>query len=303
MSDSSLPGKSAVRRAFGDAAHEYDDHAFLQREIADRLFERLDYIKLTPKRMLDIGCGTGYATALLAKRFPESVLLAFDLAPNMVTATRQRLGMPSMISRLFGTGSRFSYFTADAERLPLRDACIDCAFSNLALQWCDAGRVAEEVARALAPGGLFMFTTFGPDTLKELRAAFRTADADDATPHVNQFPDMHDVGDALLHAGFSDPVMDQEMIKLTYDALPNLLRELKGIGAHNVLPGRTRGLTGKARWQRMTTAYEQYRDSGRLPASFEVVYGHAWKPLTSPSKTVGGAQQISLSDFKRMVRS
>ena len=143
-----------------------------------------------------------------------------------------------------------------------------------------------------------MFTTFGPDTLKELRAAFK---AIDDSPHVNTFPDMHDIGDILVHAGFADPVMDQETITLTYDELKPLLRELKGIGAHNVLPGRSTGLMGRQRWQRMVDAYERFRKDGRLPATYEVVYGHAWKPEFGKRKTIDGQQQIDLAEFKRMV--
>ena len=186
----------------------------------------------------------------------------------------------------------------DILRRYLADESIDLALSNLALQWCDPERVAKEAARVLTPKGLFMFTTFGPDTLKELRAAFK---AIDDAPHVNIFPDMHDIGDILVHAGFADPVMDQEIITLTYTDLKPLLRELKGIGAHNVLPGRATGLMGKQRWQRMVDAYETLRKDGRLPATYEVVYGHAWKPEFAKRKTIDGQQQIDLAEFKRML--
>ena len=171
--------------------------------------------------------------------------------------------------------------------------------SNLTLQWCDPQQVAKEVARVLRPEGLFMFTSFGPDTLKELRAAFR---AIDDKPHVNRFVDMHDIGDMLVEAGFADPVMDQEIVTLTYPEIAPLLKELKGIGAHNVLNGRSTGLMGRARWLRMVAAYESFRKDGRLPATYEVVYGHAWKPQFSKRKTVDGAQAIDLNEFKRMVK-
>jgi len=151
----------------------------------------------------------------------------------------------------------------------------------------------------LKPGGLVMFTTFGPDTLCELRAAFRAVDD---KPHVNTFVDMHDIGDMLLATGFADPVMDQEVITITYSELKTMLRELKGIGAHNVLPDRDGGLMGKGRWQALLAAYERYRVNGKLPATYEVVYGHAWKPALAKRRTIDGQQAIPLGEFKRMVK-
>ena len=303
MSTLVLPAKRAVGASFGASASTYDEHAFLQREIADRLFERMQYIKLEPSRVLDIGCGTGYATQKLRERYPMATLLALDIAPDMLFAARDKAAhskaaRQSMIKRLFGKQHDREYLCGDAESLPLAGASIDLAVSNLALQWTDPECVAKEAARVLTPQGLFMFTTFGPDTLKELRAAFKSVD--DA-PHVNSFVDMHDIGDILVHAGFSDPVMDQEIVTLTYSELKPLLRELKGIGAHNVLPGRATGLMGKHRWQRMVEAYEQFRVDGRLPATYEVIYGHAWKPAFPKRKTIDGEQQINLDEFKRML--
>ena len=293
-----MPAKRDVRESFGASAGTYDEHAFLQREIGARLFERLQFIKMEPRRVLDLGSGTGYATQRLREHYPSAELVALDIAPAMLTHARRKAGNPSLLKRLLGTSPAPRYLCADAEVLPLASESVDLALSNLALQWCDPERVAREASRVLKPQGLFMFTTFGPDTLKELRAAFKAVD--DA-PHVNTFPDMHDIGDILVHAGFADPVMDQEIVTLTYTDLKPLLRELKGIGAHNVLPGRSTGLMGKQRWQRMVDAYESFRRDGRLPATYEVVYGHAWKPEFSKRKTVEGAQQIDLAEFKRML--
>lgn len=298
MSALPLPAKREVRQSFGNSARTYDEHAFLQREIGDRLFERLQYIKLTPQRVLDIGSGTGYATQKLRERFTQTQLIALDIAPDMLRYARDKSAGMSLMKRLFGRKHDRDYLCADAESLPLASESIDLALSNLAMQWTDPERVAKESLRVLKPQGLFMFTTFGPDTLKELRAAFK---AIDDAPHVNTFPDMHDIGDILVHAGFADPVMDQEVLTLTYDELKPLLKELKGIGAHNVLPGRATGLMGKQRWQRMVDAYERFRKDGRLPATYEVVYGHAWKPEFGKRKTIDGQQSIDLADFKRMV--
>ncbi len=299
MSGFAFPAKRDVRRSFDSAASHYDEHAFLQREIADRLFERMDYIKLTPRRAADLGCGTGYSSQKLRARFPEAELVSLDLAPAMLEVAQKNAPQKSLLGRWLNKGPSHEYLCADIEDLPLADESLDLALSNLAIQWCDPQRVAREAARVLTPKGLFMFTTFGPDTLKELRAAFRSLD--DA-PHVNQFVDMHDIGDMLVEAGFADPVMDQETITLTYAELKPLLRELKGIGAHNVLPGRSAGLMGKQRWQRVVAAYEQFRKEGRLPATYEVVYGHAWKPEFAKRASVDGAQNISLGEFKRMVQ-
>ena len=294
-----LPAKPHVQRAFDRAAESYDAHAVLQREIANRLFERLDYIKLAPQRTLDLGSGTGYATRKLRERFPASALISLDIAPSMLRVAEQQLPRKPILARLFGSSSTDHFLCADAEALPLANASIDFILSNLAIQWCDPEHVAKEAARVLTPTGLFMFTTFGPDTLKELRAAFRSVD--DAQ-HVNNFVDMHDIGDILVHAGFADPVMDQETITLTYQDLNAILRDLKGIGASTVLPGRARGLTGKSRFATLRTAYEQFRQDDRLPATFEVVYGHAWKPATRARKSTDGTQTIGLEDVKAMLR-
>jgi malonyl-CoA O-methyltransferase len=299
MSTMEFPGKRDVRRSFSEAARTYDDHAFLQREIADRLFERLDYIKLEPHIAVDLGSGTGYATRKLRARFPESAAVSLDIAPTMLAAARAHSPGASLVSRLLKRPAPQHYVCADIEMLPLATESMDLVLSNLAMQWCDPQRTAQEAARVLKPKGLFMFTTFGPDTLKELRQAFKSIDD---KPHVNQFVDMHDIGDMLVAAGFADPVMDQETITMTYPDLKPLLRELKGIGAHNVLPGRAAGLMGRQRWQRMVDAYERFREEGRLPATYEVVYGHAWKPEFSRRKTNDGAQSIDLNTFRRMVK-
>ena len=299
MSAFKLPAKLDVQRSFGNAATTYDEHAFLQREIVNRLFDRLDYIKLEPKRVLDLGSGTGYVSDKCRARFPKAELIAIDLALPMLQVAKQRLPQTPALARLLGRLPSQHFICGDAEKLPFANESIDAVISSATLQWCDGELVTKEVSRVLKPNGLFMFTTFGPDTLKELRTAFRAVDD---TPHINEFVDMHDLGDMLVAAGFADPVMDQETITLTYADLKSMLRELKGIGAHNVLPDRARGLMGKSQWQNLTNAYEKFRIDARLPASYEVVYGHAWKPEFSKRKSVDGQQAIGLDEFKRMVK-
>lgn len=294
-----LPLSREIRRSFDQAATSYDENAYLQREIGDRLFERLDYIKLAPERILELGCGTGYVTKKLCGHFPQSAVVALDLAVGMCHYAQLQIPQPTRIARMFGKRASTSFVCANAEQLPLADESMDFVVSNLTLQWCDVEKVSGEAMRVLKANGLFMFTSFGPDTLSELRAAFQQVDD---KPHVNTFVDMHDVGDMLLAAGFSDPVMDQETITVTYSELKTLLHELKGIGAHNVLPERNSGLMGKGRWQALVAAYEHFRTDGKLPATYEVVYGHAWKPEFSKRKPVDGQHTIPLAEFKRRVQ-
>jgi len=267
--------KQQARRAFNKAAATYDAVAELQNEIGDRLIERLDYIRLQPARILDLGAGTGFFTAALLKRYRKADVIALDIAENMLQQVQSRAGWfrkPRCVC-------------ADGESLPFADDSFDLVFSNLMLQWrIDLETAFTELRRVLAPGGLLMFTTFGPDTLMELRASW---EAVDGYSHVNTFIDMHDVGDSLVSTRWAEPVMDSERITVTYRELRTLMRDLKQIGAHNVTLGRPGGLTGRQRMQRMAEAYEQYRTDGVLPASYEVVYGHAWSPLNKQATGFG----------------
>jgi malonyl-CoA O-methyltransferase len=274
-----------IRRAFERAAATYDASAVLQREVGLRMAERLALVKLKPAAILDAGCGTGDALSELSTRYPEAFMLGLDIAYAMLQTARERsvaasAAKRSHFARWFGAGLKSDGAPAlvcgDVSRLPLAAGSVDLVWSNLTLQWINGAAVAfGEFHRVLRSGGLLLFTTFGPDTLKELRRAF--AGADQAT-HVSRFVDMHDLGDQLGEAGFADPVMDTETITLTYDDATVMMRELKAIGAHNATRGRPRGLTGRARWQRVLAALETFRCDGRLPATYEVVYGHAWKP-------------------------
>jgi malonyl-CoA O-methyltransferase len=286
MDEAARPVKRDVRRAFDRAAGTYDGAAVLQREIGDRLLEHLDPVRLEPRRVLDLGCGTGQAFEALARRYPRAALVAVDLAPAMLAKARER--SPWWRRALGATTPALA--CADAEALPIASHCVQLVHSNLVLQWCDAPAVFAEAARVLEPGGLLLFSTFGPDTLKELRAAFSSADG---APHVNAFVDMHDLGDALVGAGLADPVMDMEVITMEYDSALAVARDLKAIGAVNSLASRTRGLPGRARWARMTQAYERFRRDGRLPATFEVVYGHAWK--VAPKRLADGRQVVNFA--------
>ena len=253
-----------VARSFDRAAGSYDAAAVLQKRVRDELVSRLAMVRLAPSVVIDLGCGTGVAAAALRRRFRRTRVLSLDLSPAMLhEAGRRRRPW-----------RRFAGICADAANLPLADGTVDLIFSNLMLQWCgDPEVVFRECARVLRPGGLLTFTSFGPDTLRELRKAWATADQ---YTHVNRFIDMHDLGDAMLRAGLAEPVMDVERYTLTYPDVRGLMRDLKAIGAHNVNAGRARGLTGRRALERMTAAYESERRDGRLPATYEVVYGQAW---------------------------
>lgn len=274
-----IPIKTLARRSFESAAAAYDQAAALQQEVGQRLLQRLDLVKIQPDRILDLGSGTGQCIPDLLARYKKAQVVALDIALPMLWRARKRgrwLRKPRCVC-------------ADAERLPFADSSFDLVFSNLMLQWCvELEVVFTELQRVLRPGGLLLFTSFGPDTLHELRGSWQQVDG---YSHVNAFADMHDVGDALLRTRFADPVMDVERLTVTYADVWKLMRELKQIGAHNVTVGRPRGLTGKARMQRLVGAYEHYRSQGVLPASYEIVNGHAW--------STGAECGISLEGIKR----
>jgi malonyl-CoA O-methyltransferase len=283
LPDAALPEKRAVRRSFERAAATYDRNSVLQCEIGVRLMKHLDPMRLDPDRVVDLGCGTGLFFAPLRERFPKARVIGIDIARPMLEVAAKRT--PWLRRKLGLAAERL--VCADAERLPLASGSVPFVFSNLALQWTRPEAVFAEAARVLSSGGLFLFSTFGPDTLKELRTAFAGVDAH---AHVNPFVDMHDLGDALVHAGFADPVMDMEHITLEYATVEAIARDLKAIGARNSLPGRPRGLSGRGRWREVIARYEGHRRDGVLPATYEVVYGHAWK--AAPKRTADGRQVI-----------
>jgi malonyl-CoA O-methyltransferase len=258
--------KALLREAFNKAVASYDEHAVLQREVARRMVERLDYIRVAPADVLDIGSGTGYSAELLLGRYPGARVIGLDMACALLDHACRRDALRQ----------GFVPLCADMEAVPLADDSVDMVFSSLALQWSDDPAVVfREIARVLKPGGLLMFATFGPDTLRELRASWQAADGH---VHVNAFIDMHDLGDALLASGLAQPVVDADHFTLTYDNTTALLKDLKGIGVRNCNAGRRRGLTGRHRLESMQRAYERFRSDGRLPATYEVIYGHAWAP-------------------------
>jgi len=279
--------KGSARRSFERAAAGYDRAAVLQREIADRLLARLDYVRLDPRLVLDLGCGTGYALAGLYKRFGKARILALDFAFSMLQQARGRGSWRNRPRCLCG----------DVEALPLADASVDLIFSNATFQWCnDIEGTFRECLRVLRPGGLLTFTTFGTDTLWELRGAWSAADGHS---HVSPFLDLHDIGDALVRVRFADPVLDVDRMTVTYSRVRDLMRDLKEIGAHNATSERSRGLTGRQRLAAVEQAYEAHRRDGRLPASYEVLYGIAWAPA---QRRVDGGVAVPVSAVRRAAR-
>ncbi|MCZ7566901.1 MAG: methyltransferase domain-containing protein [Burkholderiales bacterium] len=279
---------AAARRAMTRAARRGHAPDPFAAEIARRMAERLELVRLAPQRVLDVRCGpTAGGDEALHARYPRAEHVTLEPVPP---APRARPGWAARLARPFASRTG-RIACADAGGLPFPPSAFELVWSNLALAaYDDPAAVLREWHRVLAVDGLLMFTTVGPDTLKELRAAF----AFEAPPHVHPFADMHDIGDMLVGAGFADPVIDMEMVTLTYAAFDDLLGDLRRAGATNAHAARRRGLTGRGTWSRARRAYEALaRDGGnarRLPATVEVVYGHAWKP--APRVAADGRQII-----------
>lgn len=284
--------KTGVQRNFSRAAAGYEQVAVLQQTIGQRLLERLEVIRLTPQRILDLGAGAGRLSAQLAQRYDRAQLVQLDLA----------LGMLQQAAQNRGFSGRQSLLCADAEDLPVTGECMEFVFSNLMLQWvAQLDRTLVEAHRVLRPGGLLLFATFGPDSLVELRESW--ASVDDYI-HVNAFTDMHDVGDALVRAGFVDPVMETEPFTLVYDDVAALCKELKHLGAGNVNAGRRKTLTGARAFRAMQAEYRRrYARADGVPATFEAIYGHAWVPGVKQQRQEGLEPGVFPIAFSTATRS
>jgi malonyl-CoA O-methyltransferase len=282
------PGR--VRRSFDRAAKSYDAAAVLHAQVRENLLERLQLVTLEPQVVLDAGAGTGHASRALKRRYARALVVALDSSLQMLkTAGKQKSWLRP-----------FSRVCADAQALPFRDASVDLILSNLMLQWCDPDAAFAEFRRVLKPQGLLSFSAFGPDTLRELRTAWGQVDAHS---HVHQFIDMHDLGDALVRNGFAAPVLDVERFTLQYLDVRKVAADLKATGAHNSTAGRARTLTGPRKFAAMQAAYEQFRQHGRLPATYEVVFAHAWAPTHAARRGLAEPAGVSLEEVKRELRS
>lgn len=265
---------------FSRSTATYDEAAALARETGKRMFERLEYTRLAPKYVADIGCATGDGVRALQKRFPGALALAIDYARPMLEAVRERT---PRLQRILGRGPRL--LNADVNALPLAARSLGLVWSNLMLQWLDDPLPAiRELHRVLEVDGLLMFATLGPDTLRELRMAAKIVGADNT---ARNFLDMHDLGDMLVAAGFSDPVMDMEMIALTYESARGFLADQRHLGVRNALLGHL----DWRQWRKLFAAWPRDAEN-RLPVSFEIVFGQAWK--IPPTKTADGHPIVQL---------
>ena len=249
-----------ARRRFERAAGEYAQAARLEAEVGSRMLERLDYLKIDPLRILDAGSGPAREARALRSRYKAAELVALDFSPAMLSTGR---------SMWF---EKKKFVCADLARLPFAAGSVDFVWSNMALHWTEPKAALEELARVLVPEGLLMFSTLGPDTLKELRAAA-------GEQRVHRFVDMHDLGDLLVVAGFAAPVMEMEVLTLTYTRGEQLLEDLRASGQTNARADRPRGLAGKGFLKNILSSMPDQ-------ATFEVVYGHAWKG--APRKLADG---------------
>lgn len=276
-----------VKNAFNHAAKNYEANALLQKTVVERLMESFDQIKVNPVTILDLGSGLGYGARQLRQQFKKASIFQMDFSIEMLKESR--IKSPRFFSKNY-------FLCADANGLPLPDQSIDLVFSSLMLQWSNKpDAVFAEIRRVLKANGVFVFASFGPDTLKELRQSWNQVDH---SVHINAFTDMHDLGDALIRNGLDAPVLSTENIILTYDECKQLMCDLKNIGAHNVNSGRRKTLTGKKRLEKVIQHYEAYRSNNKLPATYEVIYGHAWKPARVKN-TNTNVQQVSLERLKQ----
>lgn len=260
---------SQVRSQFNRAAATYDQAALLPRTVAETLLQRLAIIRMQPQSILDLGCRTGYSTQGLQQRYPAAKRVAVEQGENFLKQLQKKEQRLDKKTGCICNGT---------SPLPFKSNCFDLVYSNLTLHWsADYAQTLAEIDRVLRPGGLFLFSTVGVDTLIELRTCWQKVDDQ---CHVHLFPDMHDLGDSLLHAGFTEPVLDVEYLTVNYQYFQSLLRDLKDLGVQNLATDRRGGLTPRKTFQLLEHHYEQLRvDTGKLPVTWEIIYGQAWKPL------------------------
>ncbi|MFI4962368.1 MAG: malonyl-ACP O-methyltransferase BioC [Legionellales bacterium] len=255
-----------ISKAFSKQASAYEAAAKVQQEIGQRLFERLEYLKIAPRRILDLGCGPGSFSHKLAALYPKAHIVGLDLSHGMLVQAKKKQGFRR----------KWSLVGADMRQLPFATGLFDLVFSNQVIHWAyPLPQVFSELNRVMHANGCLMFSTLGPDTFKELKHAWSGVNRH---AHINEFVDMHDVGDALMAEHFLEPVMDMESLSVHYDALPLLIGSLKAQGVRNTNPQRNQGLTSRSAWNKFAENYEMLRtEEGKYPLHYEVVYGHAWR--------------------------
>ncbi|MDF1678646.1 MAG: malonyl-ACP O-methyltransferase BioC [Legionellaceae bacterium] len=277
-----------VCNAFHRQASVYEKAALVQKEIGEQLFERLDYLKMVPNYILDLGCGTGLFSARLKKKYPKAVVISLDIAHGMLLETKAKARWPQ---------KKAACVRADMHALPFKDQTFDLVFSNQVLHWSEAfPKLAREINRVMRKDACLMFSTLGPDTFQELRESHHTAFA-----HTNIFMDMHDLGDILLAEHFLDPVVDMEKLTVHYADFKALLHSLRDQGVRNMNVKRNAGLTGIQAWRSFEASVKAHQTpSGKYPLTYEVVYGHAWKGVQHLTER-GLETSIPVSMLRRKV--
>jgi malonyl-CoA O-methyltransferase len=276
----------AVRDGFNLAARSYDRHAALEQEVGRRLLERVEFSRLEPRCILDLGCGTGTATAELKKKFPRSRVIGVDSAIAMLERVRRRAGLLRPVSRV----------CADLSALPFAHQAADLLFCNLATHWSsDPAALYGEFRRVLQPGGMLLFSTLGPGTLRE----FRDIQVAGGGPVLPGIVDLMVVGDALVAAGFSEPVMDMEVITVNYPSLEAMHRELESTGMALLI----RGWDQWAEWRDQLASAMNPRASGDgYSLTYEIIYGTAFGPPEGqPVRTAGG--DVATFSVERLLKS
>lgn len=276
-----------ISKAFNKYAAHYEDAAKVQLEIGSRLIERLQYLKITPQRILDLGCGPGSFSRELKVLFPKAQVIGLDLAEAMLLEAQKKQGWRR----------KWSLVAADMLSMPFATGCFDLVFANQVVHWGSSlNAVFRELNRVMSVDACLMFTSLGPDTFKELRHSWSGANQ---FAHTNEFTDMHDIGDSLLGERFLDPVMDMELLTVHYKTLPHLLNSLKNQGVKNIHEQRNKGLTGKNSWKQFEKNYVTLQTTeGKYPLTYEIVYGHAWKGAQHAIES-GTETWIPVSQIKR----
>ena len=255
--------KKRIQQAFNTKASSYDEYSVAQREVGRRMIERLGLLKFKPLNILDLGSGTGYLAELLLSKFPTSNITCLDLAENMLLECREK-------------NPNLNLIISDIENIPFRPASFDLIISSFTLHWCEEiEKIFHDAQKSLKDDGIFMFTTVGPNTLRELQEAYTYIDVEQ---HVNSFTDMHMYGDSLLKCGFDDPVMDVEEIIVEYSSFKGVLNSLKKTGANTVI-GQEPSYISKKSYMELSNAYPKNNDNGKFPVTYEMIYGMSWKRI------------------------
>ena len=272
--------KIKILKSFDAKSSSYDEHSFVQKEVSERMIKRLKFLKSKPLNILDIGCGTGYLSNLISQYLPNSNIVCMDFSYEMVSQCKNK-------------NIKLEPLVADAEYMPFKTSTFDLVISSFTLHWCQQiDKIFSDIFRILKNDGNFMFTTVGPDTLKELRNAYKLIDNYE---HINTFNDMHDYGDILLSSGFHDPVMDVERLIIEYKNFNEILKSLRKTGASTVIYNESK-FTAKKSLKDLENYYKKNSENGLFPVTYEMIYGVAWKKIDQNPKNNEDVIPIKIID-------